>query len=173
MSGVTMIKFIITASVSSFFFGLFGINWDAIDSKIDLEFPDIAFVSADQLSRQYIIRNSDMPVIIDVRAAEEFQVSHLPDALNIETGELISQLITDKNSPIVVYCSVGYRSAGVAAELERLGYTRVLNLRHSIFEWASKGHPMLNATGETEKVHPFNRIWGVLVDRSLHVYSLE
>jgi 3-mercaptopyruvate sulfurtransferase SseA len=70
----------------------------------------------------------------------------------------------------VVYCSVGYRSAIVAAQLQALGYSNVLNLRHSIFEWAEKGYPLLNEAGDTNKVHPYNRAWGALIDASYHFY---
>lgn len=168
---------IVSASVSSFFFGLFGVNWESVDEKIEREFPGVEFVSSDTLIRQYgesgqtPVEDSRLPIIIDVREAEEFRVSHLQYALNLKTGQSVAQVITDKDTAIIVYCSVGYRSAGVAAELESLGYTRVLNLRHSIFEWASKDYPMINQTGDTDKVHPFSRAWGALVEQSLHSYS--
>ena len=182
-----MIKLIITASISSFFFGLFGVSWESVDRNIDSEFPATEFISTDALVQQYRQSRSDIPavqagiptidagtlVIIDVREPEEFQVSHLENALNLETAVSISQLITDKRARIVVYCSVGYRSARVAASLKELGYTQVQNLHHSIFEWASKGYPLVNQSGETDKVHPFNRAWGSLVEDSLHSYSVE
>ena len=168
-----MIKLIITASISSFFFGLFGVNWNAVDRKIDSEYPSIQFISSDTLVMQYGELNSKVPIIIDVREPEEFRVSHLESALNLQTGESISQLLTDKNTPIIVYCSVGYRSARVAASLQELGYTQVQNLRHSIFEWATKGYPMVNQSGATNKVHPFSRAWGSLVDEKLHSYSVK
>jgi hypothetical protein len=59
----------------------------------------------------------------------------------------------------------------VADELKTLGYTNVRNLHHSIFAWADQGLPMVNAGGRTEKVHPFNRAWGRLVNRELHDYD--
>ena len=166
-----MIKLIISAALSSFLFGLFGVNWDSVDKEIDQEFPNIEFVSTAELIRQYQNKDADFPLIIDVREQEEFQVSHLQEALNLKTGDSISELYPNKNMPIVVYCSVGYRSAGVAEELQQLGYTNVLNLRHSIFEWANKGYPMVSGAGETEKAHLFNAAWGALLDEPLHSYS--
>ena len=65
----------------------------------------------------------------------------------------------------------GARFLGVAARLEELGYNNVQNLRHSIFEWATKDYPLQGAGGDTDKIHPFNRAWGSLVDKSLHQYS--
>lgn len=163
-----MSKLIVAASISSFLFGLFGVDWDSVDKKIDREFPAVEFVSTAALVQKYQGDESALPLIIDVRELEEYQVSHLQGALNLKTGDSISQLVQDKDTAIVVYCSVGYRSAGVAEELRQLGYTNVLNLRHSIFEWANEGYPMVSGAGETEKAHPFNSAWGALLDKPLH-----
>ncbi len=167
-----MLKILLSYSLSSFFFGLFGVNWDAVDRRIDRDYPGISFVSTDSLLQRFAEPDS-LPVIIDVREAEEFSVSRLQGALNIETAEEVAAQIAATDTPIIVYCSVGYRSAGVAAELEALGYTSVLNLRHSIFEWADRGYPMENGRGNTEKVHPFNTAWGSLVNSDLHAYEAE
>ncbi len=75
-----------------------------------------------------------------------------------------------KSTEFILCCSVGYRSASVAADLEERGFTQVLNLEHSLFEWANKGYPMTSASGSTDKVHPFNKAWSVLVDEALHAY---
>ncbi len=77
-----MFKLVIAASISSFIFGLFGVDWNAVDNKIDNEFPNISFISADELRRLYD-SGEKLPVIIDVRELEEYQVSHLKSALNI------------------------------------------------------------------------------------------
>ena len=108
--------------------------------------------------------------LFDVREPEEYAVSHLKGAQNQPKANMIASKLPDKSTPIVVYCSVGYRSAAVAAELQDLGYTNVLNLHHSIFEWVEKGYPLLNDGGETNKVHPYNRAWGALIDASFHFY---
>ncbi len=172
-----MLKLVVLASVSSFFFGLFGVNWKSVDEKIEREFPSVETISTNELLGHYGESVSSLPIIIDVREPEEFGISHLQSALNLETGDSISKLLADnglsKAAPIIVYCSVGYRSAAVAHQLQQMGFTQVRNLKHSIFEWANKGYPMINTTGETDKVHPFNRAWGVLVDKSLHAYPAQ
>lgn len=165
-----MIKFFVAASISSFLSALFGVSWDSVDAKIDREYPGIEFISTAQLYQKYQDEGAELPLVIDVREADEFLISHLADAVNLQTGESISRIVADKNAPIVVYCSVGYRSAGVAAELRQLGYTNVVNLRHSLFEWANNDYPMVNDAGDTDKVHPFNRVWGALVEKSRHLY---
>jgi len=166
-----MTKLIIAASITAFLSGLFGVTWDEVDTRIATEFPSVEFVSSDELLQSVNESAQQAPLLFDVRDAEEFAVSHLTNAANLMSGAAIASVVPDKNAPIVVYCSVGYRSAGVAAELEQLGYTNVRNLHHSLFEWANKGYPMTNALCDTQQVHPFNRTWGTLVDKSLHSYA--
>lgn len=169
-----MIKLLVAASISSFFFGLFGVDWEAVDEKIVREFPQVKMVFTDTLRSRFDESSSTLPLIIDVREADEFEVSHLGGAINIQSAEEISELVTrrglNKDVEIIVYCSVGYRSAAVATDLQNLGYNQVLNLQHSLFEWANKRYPMVNDKGQTDKVHPFNRAWGELVEESLHAY---
>jgi rhodanese-related sulfurtransferase len=169
-----MFKLIAAASVSSFFFSLFGISWESVDGKIQSEFPGVQSISTDVLFAWYEASDFKRPIIIDVRKDGEFRVSHLDDALHLESAEAISSVIAErglgKDTEIIVYCSVGYRSASVAANLQARGFTKVLNLEHSLFEWANKGYRMTGANGSTDKVHPFSRAWSVLVDDSLHAY---
>lgn len=162
-----MIKFVFFAAS---FFRLFGVDWDSIDTRINDEFPAVETVSAAELVSSYDSDSRYLPLIIDVREQEEFAVSHLSQARNLKSAAEIAALVSDKSMPIVVYCSVGYRSAGVAAELESLGYSNVKNLQRSIFGWAMDGLPLENERGATELVHPFNRIWGSLIDSGLHSY---
>ena len=168
-----MSDFVTSASLFILLFSLFGIDWETVDEKIANDFPDIEFISTDELYGLYKKADVEIPVIVDVRAESEFKVGHLQDALNLETAKEIAGLISDKDAAIVVYCSVGYRSAGVAEELMKMAYTNVRNLRHSVFEWANKDYPLSNAYGDTNKVHPFNRRWGKLLDDSMHQYQLE
>ncbi len=169
-----MLNLIAAASVSSFFFGLFGVSWETVDEKIKSEFPAVQTVSTDALLMRYGAMDDGLPLVIDVREIDEFRISHLDDSLNLESADAIANMITQrglsKDTEIIVYCSVGYRSARVAADLQSLGFTHVLNLEHSLFEWANKGYPMINSSGMTDKVHPFSRAWSVLVDESLHAY---
>ena len=164
-----MIKTYIIASAASFFLGLFGVSWDSVDEKIARQYPDVAVVEVPELASR-LGGQDDKPVVIDVRASEEFAVSHLQGAENLGSAEAIAQRFPDRETDIVVYCSVGYRSADVARELERMGYSHVLNLRHSIFAWANQGLPLVNSSGETTMVHPYNRIWGSLLDERRHSY---
>jgi len=70
--------------------------------------------------------NTKLPIIIDVRKSGEFRVSHLHEALHLESAEAISDMIAErglsKDAQIIVCCSVGYRSASIAADLIERGF---------------------------------------------------
>jgi rhodanese-related sulfurtransferase len=76
---------------------------------------------------------STKAVLLDAREQKEFKVSHLENAIcvgydNFKLKETIAKLPKDKNTKIVVYCSLGIRSEIVADKLIKEGYTNVFNL---------------------------------------------
>ncbi len=106
-------------------------------------------------------------VLLDVREREEFDVSHLPGATYLGYKNLNEQTIQQlpKDTTIVLYCSVGYRSEKIGELLQKRGYQNVYNLYGSIFEWANNGYPLVNAAGQsTKEVHTYNRKWSKWVD---------
>lgn len=107
------------------------------------------------------------PLLIDARASEEFSVSHIEGARHAETVEQIKALLADRpdDTPVIVYCSVGVRSARLVAKLQDAGVSDAVNLKGSIFEWANRGLPVFKGQQTTHGVHPFNRKWGELLDR--------
>ena len=61
--------------------------------------------------------------IIDVREPDEFVQGHLPNAHNIPRGVLefkIEEAVSNKSTPIVVYCQTGGRAALSAHALQTL-----------------------------------------------------
>jgi rhodanese-related sulfurtransferase len=69
--------------------------------------------------------------IIDVRTPEEFASGHIDGAVNIPVDR-IGQGIQSvkglkKDSPILVYCRSGRRSAMARTALEQQGYTNILD----------------------------------------------
>jgi rhodanese-related sulfurtransferase len=103
-------------------------------------------------------------LLLDVRAADEFAVSHLPAAIHVPADQVLDfaereLTLLNRSHPIVAYCSVGVRSATAAQDLQLVGFTNVKNLRGSIFQWANEGRPMQGGT----QVHPYNRRWGWLL----------
>jgi rhodanese-related sulfurtransferase len=106
-------------------------------------------------------------LILDAREREEYVVSHLPQAVFIgyKTFEKDALKNVPKDKPLVVYCSIGYRSEKVGEKLQKMGFTKVYNLYGSIFEWINEGNEVVDNQGiVTKKVHTFNRNWSQWVD---------
>ena len=139
--------------------------WDPIKQDIRTSFPTVAHLSTQELADWLNDTARPAPLLLDVRSQEEFAVSHLPQARHIPPNSKLDALFPEvpRNSPIVTYCSVGHRSAELAARLQDAGYTQVLNLEGSIFTWANEGRPLVNAQGPTDDVHPYNATWGQLL----------
>lgn len=104
----------------------------------------------------------DTAIFLDSRELEEYNVSHLPNAIWIGHDDF--DLARLKNiSPtqlLIVYCSVGKRSDTITKALIQADYTNVQNLAGGIFEWVNQGHAVYCGGEETGDVHVFNAFWG-------------
>ena len=81
--------------------------------------------------------------LLDVRAKDEFDKSHLPGAQNIFVGELADRLDeVDKTKPVVTFCGSGRRAIIGASILTRAGFQDVGNSLGSMAACASQGCPL-------------------------------
>jgi phage shock protein E len=67
---------------------------------------------------------------IDVRSAQEYQQSHIPDDLHIPYQSIVTgleQRSIEKDTPIQLYCRSGGRAGKAKKSLEAAGYTDVIN----------------------------------------------
>jgi len=106
--------------------------------------------------------------IFGARNREEYEVSHIEGARFLGFTKIEEEALNGvpKDSKVVLYCSIGYRSEKIAEQLQEKGFTNVYNLYGSIFEWVNQGLPVVDATGEqTKKVHTYNAKWGKWVDK--------
>lgn len=109
-------------------------------------------------------------IFLDARESEEYDVSHLPSAFHLgyNSPDYDQLEKIDKSRPVVVYCTVGYRSERAAKKLRKLGFNQVYNLYGSIYAWTLAGLPLMDAENKTtEKVHTYNRKWGSFVPDSI------
>jgi len=141
-------------------------TWDKINATIDQQYPTVKHLEIDTLKAS--LDHGKPPVLIDVREKEEFAVSHLPNAINIAKTD---EIVYPKDTPLVIYCSVGLRSANFVKELDEKGFTEVRNLRGSIFAWANKDYPLQRGTSAAKAVHPYDKKWGALLNPELHMYK--
>jgi rhodanese-related sulfurtransferase len=133
----------------------------------------VAYISIEELRN---IQLSDSILILDSREASEYNVSHIESAkfvgFNKFSKKDFDAQVSDKDTPIVVYCSVGIRSDRISKKLQKMGYTNVKNLYGGIFEWKNKGFPILDSTNrETENIHVYSKIWSKWSLKGVKVYE--
>ena len=70
-------------------------------------------------------------ILLDVRDKEEFQQGHIEGASNVSRGTLemrIQEVVPDKSTPIICYCTAGNRGALAADTLQQMGYKKVSSI---------------------------------------------
>lgn len=129
------------------------------------------------ISVQELAMPKTKAIILDAREKKEFEVSHIKEAIfvgydNFNIDETIAKLNTNKNTKIVVYCSLGIRSERIGEKLQKEGYTNVFNLYGGIFEWKNKGFEVVDTKEKpTEKVHAFSKSWSKWLKKGKKVYD--
>lgn len=136
---------------------------------IKLKFPEVEKINTETLSQWQADASKIQPLLLDARTEEEYAVSHLKTAIPIDLAskDFFDTLHISIDTPIVVYCSIGYRSAIVAQKLQEEGFSQVFNLSGGIFEWANEQRPMFQLMSQklqlTTLVHPYNATWRKLL----------
>lgn len=123
--------------------------------------------------QQLLQSAKDKPLLLDTRSLKEYKVSHLSDARLIAYDNFhVSQLKdVPKDMPIILYCSVGYRSERIGEQLQQAGYKNVQHLYGGIFEWVNQGYPVYNKTGKTNQIHAYASTWGLWLQKGEKVYE--
>ena len=149
---------------------------DTLAAELQSSYPNIGHLSTAQLS-QWNADARDL-VLIDVREEGEYAVSHIDGALRIdpkasasEVAKHIGSIASGKD--VIFYCSVGVRSSQLADRakdaLQAMGAGDIYNVSGGIFAWHNEKRALMNDTGETQMVHPYDRTWGKLVNRQNYV----
>jgi len=117
--------------------------------------------------------NSSSIVLLDTRAKEEYEVSHIEGSEFHDYSSFDASNLKEvsKSDTIVVYCSIGYRSEKIGEKLQEAGYTNVYNLYGGIFHWINEGGVLINNQNDTTyKVHAYNYVWGKFLKKGEKVY---
>lgn len=146
------------------------LSWKKVKKEILKKFPGVVHMTAKTLYDYLKEADRNDYLIIDVRAKEEYAVSHIKDALWMTDLKQIDALLKQKPQikKVILYCSVGYRSSDMALRLMKQGHYQVYNLDGSIFEWANQGYPVYKGKSRVYTVHPFNTTWGSLLHKRYH-----
>jgi molybdopterin/thiamine biosynthesis adenylyltransferase/rhodanese-related sulfurtransferase len=81
-------------------------------------------------------------VVLDVREPDEYEQGAIPGALHIPRGNLESNVesrVPDHDTPLIVHCAGGTRSAFAAKTLEEMGYTDVVSVAGGFNKWKDEG----------------------------------
>ena len=135
-------------------------EWNSLQDEIRTRFPE-----AEQLSiEDFEELRKPSTLVVDVRALEEYEVSHLPGAVHATSAEDILTLAeAEQAADIVVYCSVGWRSSDMVTRLTGKTDLPLYNLEGSIFAWANSGREVVRGETVVPKVHPYDEEWGRLL----------
>jgi len=83
-------------------------------------------------------------ILVDVREDNEWAQGHVPGAVHMGRGIIerdIEARVPDTGTKLVLYCGGGFRSALVAENLQKMGYTNVESMDGGWKGWVSSGLP--------------------------------
>ncbi len=144
-----------------------------IEENIASQHPVEHLVVAD-VSQSISGTDSTKFLIFDTRPEDEFTVGHIANAIqvnpDISAAEFIKTFAADvQGKHLLFYCSVGKRSSILVERVEEdaleAGALSLANIRGGIFRWYNEGYSVVNAEGETDEIHPYDRFWGKLVQK--------
>lgn len=146
--------------------GMRSVDWFLLKKSLRHKFPNVEWISTSELADWLANKRRPAPVLLDVRTPEEWNVSRLPGAHWADPSASAERVAAGlpKDTPIVTYCAVGYRSGEMAERLRTAGYSNVHNLEGSIFQWANEHRPLVRGEQPVSTVHPYNSFWGRLLN---------
>ncbi|MBA2661840.1 MAG: molybdopterin-synthase adenylyltransferase MoeB [Bradymonadaceae bacterium] len=104
--------------------------------KSEIQETDVETVHA-------LLKGGTPLTLIDVRERDEFVDGHIQGAQFVPRGMLdlkIEGMVAERDTPIVLYCAGGTRSALAAKSLQDLGYSDVKSMAGGFGAWKSGGH---------------------------------
>lgn len=145
---------------------------EAMTRKVAKKFDEVRQLSTADLAAWLADPARKPPQLLDAREPAEFAVSHLPGAIRVDPEADAEQVLAkiDKTLPVVVYCSVGYRSSALARRLIKGGHAQTMNLEGSIFKWANEGRPLVRDGKPALKVHPYDDNYGSMLREEFRAY---
>lgn len=113
-------------------------------------------------------------VLLDAREQKEYAISHIRNAVfagyeNFDTSFFFS---IPKQSKIIIYCSVGYRSERIGERFLQRGFSNVFNLYGGIFNWVNEGHEVVDDNQKpTNRIHAYSNSWGKFLKTGEKVFD--
>ncbi|SMG33741.1 Rhodanese-related sulfurtransferase [Marivirga sericea] len=169
-----MLKIWLNIMLISFLQSFMACGQQTYDQKLQSLYSNtVPLVQAKEVKEKL---NQEDVVILDIRSAKEYSVSHLPYAKFIDYDRFDISQVQDipKDKEVVVYCSVGYRSEKIGEKLKKAGFGNVSNMYGGIFQWKNEDFDVVNQQGEiTDSVHTYNKRWSKWLEegKGIKVYE--
>ena len=83
-------------------------------------------------------------LLVDVREDNEWATGHLPGAVHMGRGVIerdVETSVPETGTKMILYCGGGFRSALVADNLQKMGYTNVESMDGGWRGWNAAGLP--------------------------------
>src|ERR1043166_3016466 len=138
--------------------GMRSLDWFLLKQSLRHRFAKVEWITTAQLADWLADKERPPPVLLDVRTEEEWNVSHLAGARRVDPNSSTEKVAAEisKETPVVTYCAVGYRSGELATKLREAGFSNVRNLEGSIFQWANEHRPLVREAQPVTIVHPYS-----------------
>lgn len=105
--------------------------------------PPEALPTVDVHAAAERLRESDPPLLVDVREPNEFAAVRAPGAALLPLSTFLLRFRhLPKDRPLLVMCAVGGRSAAATAHLLASGFADVTNIAGGIIAWERAGLPV-------------------------------
>lgn len=132
---------------------------DAFIAQVEAAYPGTPSVTATAMRTGSATPRA---ILVDVREPRERAVSVLPGSITLDT---LARLGPPDDRPIVVYCTIGMRSADWTQRLRDDGWVNARNLSGGVLAWAAAGGAFVAPDGRpTRAVHVYGRTWNHLPD---------
>jgi len=114
----------------------------------------IPVIAAEELKEK--IARGDKFYLLDARPKEAYDVSHIRRARRVGYKDFGPEKVwmLNRDTEIIVYCSMGFRSEQVGRYMLMMGFKNVRNLYGSIYEWANNDGEVVDNNNE-----PTNRVF--------------
>jgi rhodanese-related sulfurtransferase len=126
---------------------MLSIAWLAIAAMLVHSFvkDKLAGVKSVTAQQATLMINKQNAIVVYVRSSDEYKKGHIVNAKNLTLSQIeqghFSGIENHKETPIVLVCDSGSRSATAAAKLAKAGFTQVHNLLAGMSGWREANLP--------------------------------
>ena len=119
------------------------------------DFPAVKEISVTDARR--MIKDGQEVIFVDTRTTEEMELSMLPGAISKKMF-LGDEKAADRDSVIIGYCTIGYRS-GIFARDGAENSMEIYNLKGGLLAWVLEGGVLYDKDSTTRRIHVYGDKW--------------